>query len=111
MDRHDMRRSLALALLLAAGSAGAYAGHHDWADEDHSYDRARRARERGEILALDEIYARAVAAVPGRVLEAELEHEHGHWIYELKVLDAQGRLRELDLDARTGRLLDHPEDD
>lgn len=82
-----------------------------WVDEDHSYDRARRASERGEILPLTEIYERVLRRFPGRVLEAELEREDGRWIYELKVLDASGRLYEVDTDASTGKILKHEEDD
>ena len=128
-----------LALALAAGSASALAdGHHggrDWEDGGHSYDQARRAAERGEILSLEAIYARTVARFPGRVLEAELEWEdrpddhrddhgdgdgHGqgdrHWVYELKVLEPGGRLRKDHLDAHTGAILEleseqGPEDD
>lgn len=102
---------LGLTLAVAAGSAcgdhpfGGGKGHHEWEDDDHSYDRARRASERGEILSLEEIYARVATQVPGRVLETELEHEHGGWVYELKILDPQGRLQDVSLDARTGLVL------
>jgi len=92
-DRHDASR------------------HQDWTDEDHSYDRARRAAERGEILPLERIYERALARFPGRVLEAELERKRGLWVYELKILDDRGRLFEVYLDAGTGAVLKHEEDD
>ena len=83
---------------------------HDWEDEDHSHDRARRAREAGEILTIVQIYDLARKAVPGRVLEAELEREHGRWVYELKILDTAGRVYELKLDAATGAVLGREED-
>jgi uncharacterized membrane protein YkoI len=93
-------------------------GGPDWQDAGHSYDRARRAAARGEILSLEAIYARAAARFPGRVLEAELEwddagsgHEGPHWVYELKLLETGGRLRKVYLDAHTGTILDHEEDD
>jgi uncharacterized membrane protein YkoI len=83
---------------------------NDWEDEDHSHDRARRAREAGEILTIVQIYDLARKAVPGRVLEAELEREHGRWIYELKILDPAGRVYELKLDAATGAVLGREEE-
>jgi uncharacterized membrane protein YkoI len=83
----------------------------DWADEDRSHDRARRAAERGEILPLEVIYERALARLPGRVLEAELERKRGLWVYELKILDARGRLFEVYLDAGTGAVLKQEEED
>ncbi len=129
---------LILALALAAGSASTHEDGHrgdprdgrDWEDGGHSYDQARRAAERGEILSLEAIYARTAARFPGRVLEAELEWEdrpgghqddqrdgngHGrgdrHWVYELKVLEPDGRLRKVHLDAHSGAILDDEEDD
>jgi uncharacterized membrane protein YkoI len=106
---------LALALMTSRGfghegnRGGWRHGVPDWEDEDHSYDRARRASAQGEILSLAEIYRRAAARFPGRVLEAELESEHGRWVYELKILDPGGRLRKIHLDAGTGEFL-NPED-
>ena len=98
---------LALAVTLAPLPCGA---HTDWADEDSSHDRARRATERGEILPLTVIYERALASLPGRVLEAELERKHDLWVYELKILDAGGRLFEVYMDASTGAILKQEED-
>lgn len=105
---------LALGLALAAGRGlghGDGRGGPDWEDDGHSHDRARRASARGEILSLAEIYKRAAARFPGRVLEAELESEQGQWVYELKMLDPAGRLRKVDLDARTGEFLQREDDD
>ncbi len=97
---------------LAAGDRPAARMHgHDWEDEDHSYDRARRASEAGEILTIAEIYERARRALPGRILEAELERAHGRWVYELKILDPRGRLFELYLDAASGQVLKREKED
>ena len=119
-------RYLPLALLLALSAGPAWAdkgrgsddrdrpesrGDSGWVDEDRSYDRARRATERGEILPLTVIFERALARFPGRVLEAELERKRGRWVYELKVLDAGGRLFEVFLDGSTGEVLEHEEKD
>jgi uncharacterized membrane protein YkoI len=109
MQIHHCRLILGLPLLLAAGWSTTQGAPHEWEDDDHSHDRARRAAERGEILNLSEVYTRVAAQVPGRVLEAELEREYGRWVYELKILDPRGRLQEIELDARTGAILDHEE--
>lgn len=74
------------------------------ADGDH--DRARRAVERGEALPLREVLARLGDELPGRVVEIEFDREDGRWVYELKVIDAAGRLLEVYVDARTARILD-----
>jgi uncharacterized membrane protein YkoI len=115
MHTRYLRLILATALLLVAARSGAHGGGHDWEDDDRSYDRARRASERGEILSLADIYARAAARTPGRVLETELETKMDggppRWVYELRILDARGRVRELKLDARTGKVLSDGDDD
>lgn len=72
-------------------------------DDDH--DRARHAVEAGRILPLKEILARAEADCPGRMIEAELEDEHGRLVYELKMLTADGRVMKLHYDAGTGELI------
>jgi hypothetical protein len=123
MKSFAVRFSGPLALILASSGVPAHevprsgdrpAGWprvHDWEDEDRSHDRARRATEAGEILPIAEIYERARREQSGRVLEAELERSHGRWIYELKILDPQGRLHELKLDGATGKILKREEED
>ncbi len=48
---------------------------------------------------------------PGRIVEVELEDEDGLWLYEIEVLTPEGRLIEIELDARTGAILGYEEDD
>lgn len=73
------------------------------AAEDH--EQARALRRAGDILPLAEVLRRSELAGL-RVLEAELEHEHGRLVYELELLDADGRVLERYFDARTGQPLD-----
>jgi len=71
-------------------------------------DRARALTEQGEILPLEQIIAQARKRKPGTLIEAELdwEPEHRAAVYELLMLGKDGELWELELDARTGRLLE-----
>jgi uncharacterized membrane protein YkoI len=92
-------------MLLAAG--GAHAGD----DDDrrgyrHDHDRARAALERGEVRPIGEILASAAAAVPGEVVEVELERERGRWVYELKVITPDGHMLEMLMDAATATVVD-----
>lgn len=73
--------------------------------DEADHDRARRALEEGRILPLRDILERAEAEVPGRMIEAELEDEHGKLVYEIKVLAQDGRLVKLIYDAGNGQLL------
>ena len=67
-----------------------------------SPDRVRALVERGEILPLEEILKRNELDTGGRIIEIELEHKRGAYVYEIKVLRPDGRYREVKIDARTG---------
>jgi uncharacterized membrane protein YkoI len=92
-----MRKSLlalGLPLLIAATACfGSIAASRDGRDSDQ--ERARDAFERGEILPISEILAIALQHLPGDVVG-----------YEIDVLTAAGRVREIEIDARTGAVLD-----
>lgn len=75
------------------------------ADDDserREHDAIREALQRGEALPLVRILAIAQQAVPGDVIEVELERKRGALVYEIKVLTGTGRVREVKIDARTG---------
>ena len=97
---------LAIALLAAALAFFAWPAA---ADSDHA--AAKRLRESGEILPLEQILERAYKQQPGKVLETELDRERGRYLYEIEVLDANGKVWELKYDARSGELLRHGPDD
>lgn len=94
-----IRLALASLLLLSILSASVQA------DEGSEQDRARRAVEAGEILPLRDILAAASAAYGGQFVEAELEHEGGRWVYEIKLITGDGQLARLHYDAHSGALL------
>lgn len=100
------------AALLTTGSHVALSSDDErqWEDDDHAYDRARRAVDRGETLPIAELLERLKTEVPGEVVGVEFEREHGIWVYEFKVIDPRGRLLEVYVDAETGAVLSMEED-
>jgi len=90
----------ALSLSLAPAVVHADDHHHK---KDH--ENAREALRRGEILPLTRILALAQQRVPGDVIKVELDDDHARLIYEIKLLTPNGRVREVELDARTGAVL------
>lgn len=73
------------------------------ADSDH--DRARAAVRARQVLPLKTVLERLQREHPGEVLEVELEQDDGRWVYEVKLLQAGGRLVRLEVDAASGAVL------
>lgn len=97
--KNRLLMTLAVLALLAHSSL--------WADApyDHDHDRARQALLAGEILPLKTILERVERAQPGQVMEVELEQKSAGWVYEVKLLQTEGRLLKLYVDARSGGIM------
>ncbi len=91
---------LLLAGLLAAPLAQA-------SDKDH--ERARQAVQAGQVMPLPALLDKLALTHPGQVLEVELERERKDgvevWVYEIKLLQPDGQLIKLELDAKTAEVL------
>jgi len=79
--------------------------------EMREHDAVRAIRQRGDILSLDRILQEARGQHTGRVLESELEEKDGRYVYEVELVDDQGRVREMKFDASTGELLKEKQGD
>ena len=99
------RYSGILALIVAVLALDAQA-------RDLDQDEALRLRQEGVIRPLEDLMAPALGRYPGaELLEAELEEKHGQYRYDIELLTVDGVARELDVDARDGRILRDKEDD
>jgi uncharacterized membrane protein YkoI len=79
------------------------------ADDDHI--EARRLRDSGEILPLEDILKNVRQIYSGKLLEVELDIEDDLIVYEVEILGKDGMVKEIYVDARTGKLLSAREDD
>ena len=84
-----------LALTIALAPPGA--GRAD--PRDH--DAVRLAVARGEIRPLADILAAVREKLPGNVAGVEVERKAGRWLYEFRVVDGNGRLFEVYVDAQS----------
>lgn len=94
--------ALCLSVLLLLANAA-------FADSDH--ELAEQLREAGEILPLETILQKLHTSHPGKVLEVELENKHDRLIYEIEILDEEGKVWEIKVNAKTGELLQQKKDD
>ena len=81
------------------------AQHDGRASDRDDHDRARAAVLAGEVLPLQTLLERLRRSRPGQVLELELEREDGRWVYEIRLLQPDGQLVKLDVDAATAEVL------
>lgn len=79
---------------------------------DLSQDEALRLREQGRIIPLEKLLELVAQRHPhSSLLEVELEEDDDIYIYEVELATSDGVVRELEFDARTGKILKDEEDD
>ena len=99
-----LRRPFVLmALAVAAATAGTAAQAAERSHGDH--DLARQALERGQVLPLRTVLEKVEREYQGQVLKVEFEHEDGRFHYEIRLLQQDGRMAKLKIDAVDGRVL------
>lgn len=104
-----MKKSLLMLLVTAIIGLGAVSSLAGNDRRDH--DDALKLKESGDILSLEQILPRARAVHPGKVIETELERKGKRYIYELEILDQEGKVWEMKYDAHTGELIKDKRDD
>ncbi|MBX5461068.1 MAG: PepSY domain-containing protein [Steroidobacteraceae bacterium] len=72
---------------------------------EHRWPFRAEARP-GTRLPLEEARRIALSYVPGEIVTVELDRDDGIDVFEIGVLAQNGRVRELKLDAKDGRLLE-----
>ncbi len=98
-----MKPIFALLLLVSLSSASA---------EDIAQADALQLQQQGKILALEKILTLIENRHPKfSLLEVELEKDEGVYIYEVELSTRDGVIRELEIDAATGNILQDEEDD
>ena len=95
-------KTVLLSLVLVAGTISSLSG----ANADGDSREIRGLVKRGEILPLEDILARYPEAEYGRLLDLEVENEHGRIVYEMEFLRDDGRVLEVEIDAKDGTLLE-----
>ncbi len=81
----------------------------------HDHEEAREALERGRVMHLHEILAEVEHGYQGQVLHVEFAHEDAHeagtrqeggrFVYKIRLLQPDGRVVKLKVDASNGRVL------
>ncbi|WP_417409995.1 PepSY domain-containing protein [Hoeflea sp.] len=82
-------------------------------DDDNHHRRVDldAAIARGEVLPLSKILDKVLPQIKGRIVEIEFEYEKGRPIYELYIINGDGRRLEYEIDARTAEILGLEDED
>lgn len=75
------------------------------ADDRSDHELARQALERGQVLPLRTVLDKVEREYQGQVLKVEFEEEDGRFFYEIRLLQKDGRMAKLEVDATDGRVL------
>ena len=109
----DRRCFLVAAGPLVLGAAAAWADEDDRrtiVDEGDDHDRAMEALRQGRVRPLAEILAEVEQDLGGHVVGVEFDDEEGVYVYEFRVVTDAGRLKEVYVDATSGRILELEDD-
>jgi uncharacterized membrane protein YkoI len=96
------RRFFVISALVLAGAALLAA--EPLLAEARDHDSVRHAVESGEIQPLADILNAVQGKLPGEIAGIEIEQKGGHWVYEFRVVDDQGRLFDVYVDAHSGAI-------
>lgn len=80
------------------------------AAEGYGPAEAKALVEKGAIIPMKSVVAKAEKLKAGRLLEAGLRKKHGRYVYDVEILDAAGIVWELKFNAATGDLLEIEEE-
>jgi len=78
---------------------------------DLKADKVWELKQSGKIIPLEDLIKQVRRDYPGRIIEIELEDEDGRYVYELELVDENGVVWELEVDASTGQVLKYEQDD
>ena len=101
---HPLRRLIfsCVALCLLGASPLLRADDHDHG----SHELARQALEQGRVLPLRTVLEKIERDYQGQALKVEFEQDDGRFLYKIRLLQSDGRMVKLKVDAVDGRVLE-----
>ena len=94
--------TFSVALCLLGASPLLRADDHDRG----SHELARQALEQGRVLPLRTVLEKIERDYQGQALKVEFEQDDGRFLYKIRLLQNDGRMVKLKVDAMDGRVLD-----
>jgi len=101
----DRRLRLAAWPVLAVALLGSAPGMHAQERGRDDHEQARRALEEGKVLPLRTVLEQVERDYKGQAIKIEFEQEHGRFVYDIRLLQSDGRVVKLTVDATSGKVL------
>lgn len=76
------------------------------ADGHGSHELARQALEQGKVLPLRVVLEKIERDYQGQALKVEFEQDDGRFLYKIRLLQSDGRMVKLKVDAVDGKVLE-----
>ena len=86
---------------LALWASALPVGHADSSD----HELAHQALQQGKVLPLRTVLDKVEKEYSGQVVELEFEAEHGEFVYEIRLLQANGTLLKIKMNAVDGSVI------
>ncbi len=96
-----------LFLVMAVGTTSTWV----WAGRDIKPEAVRDWVESGKILSFEEIFQLNKSYLSGKILDLEVEKQHGRIVYEIEQLKENGEVSEVYIDAVTGQFIKEKAED
>ena len=77
-----------------------YKDEHKDHRKNHDDYEAREVVERGDAVAYSELAAAVSDQFLGRIIRVELDRDWGKWYYKLRLLEADGRIIKIKMNAK-----------
>lgn len=91
-------------------SAGVFLGDRTFQLAKIDADEARELKQSGQIMSLETLIAQLRQDYPGQIIEIELDDRDDRYVYDIELVDDEGVVIELRIDAATGEVLRYKKD-
>jgi uncharacterized membrane protein YkoI len=91
-------------------SAGVFLGDSAFQLAKIDAEEARELKQSGQIMSLETLIAQLRQDYPGQIIEIELDDRDDRYVYDIELVDDEGVVIELRIDAATGEVLRYKKD-
>ena len=97
--------------LTILGTSAAVLANKDHGKRDGDCDSDSAKLVQDAAIKIDQAMKIALADMPGKIIEAEIEKDDGVVVWEIEIVNNQNQIYEYEIDANNGAILENKRDD